>query len=362
MRRALRLARRAQGRTWPNPMVGAVLVRNGVVVGEGYHRKAGRAHAEVLALDAAGDKAAGADLYVTLEPCHCHGRTPPCTDRIQAAGVARVFVGACDPNPRESGAGIEVLRAASIEVHAGVLEAECMDLNRVYNRFIVDARPFVRVKAACSLDGRMAPASRDARWISGKEARVFAHRLRSASQAVCVGVGTVLQDDPALDVRHLRGKNPAVVVLDSRLRTPPDAHLLKLDRKAPVWIYHCQDAPKARVAGLRAAGAELVRVAARDGRPDWLAVLRDLFGRGVYQLLVEGGAGVIGSLIEARLVDWLDLILAPCLLGSDGVPVGTWNGPEKVALAPHLIAMRSRRLGPDLLLQGEVDWPEGGEA
>jgi len=349
---ALKLARRARRRTWPNPMVGAVVVKAGRVVAGGYHKRAGRPHAEAEALERAGRRARGADLYVTLEPCHRHGRTGPCTDLIKAAGIRRVFVGTKDPNPKESGRGLAVLRRAGIPVIAGVLEDECCALNEVYNVFITRRRPFILVKAAASLDGRMAAFSGDSRWISGKESRRHAHRLRAQADAVLVGAGTVLKDDPSLNVRHVSGKNPAVVILDSDLRVSERARVFRVRRGAPVWVY-------SRKAGKAIAGAEIIRVAERGELLDLRAVCRDLFKRGVYSLLVEGGSAVIGSLLRARLVDRLDLHLAPCLLGAGGVPLGDWRGPGKVAAAPRLFDVRWRRRGDDMCCSGRIEWPVG---
>ncbi len=356
---ALRLARRAGTRTWPNPRVGAVVVRGGRVVGQGYHHRPGQAHAEVLALDQAGAAARGADLYVTLEPCHCWGRTPPCTDRVLEAGVRRVFLGALDPNPQECGAGVERLRRSGVEVREGVLEAACRELNREYEVFIRQGRPYVVAKAAVSLDGRLAPASRDARWVSSKESRTYAHQLRARHQGILVGIGTVLQDDPALNVRHVRGRDPIVVILDSALRTPPASRVLTTRRRAPVWIYGAERAPRARAAALTRAGASVVRVPARRGRLALDAVLADVLARGVYSLLVEGGSRVLGGLLEARLVDRVELAVAGCLLGADGVPLAQLAGPDRVADAPRIAPLAVRRLGPDVLLAGPLVWPGG---
>jgi diaminohydroxyphosphoribosylaminopyrimidine deaminase/5-amino-6-(5-phosphoribosylamino)uracil reductase len=351
---ALQLARRARRRTWPNPMVGAVLVKDGRVVAVGYHKKAGRPHAEAEAIDRAGRRARGADLYVTLEPCHRTGRTGPCTERIKAAGVRRVFVGTKDPNPEESGRGLAVLRRNKITVVAGVLEDECRLLNEVYNVFITKRRPFILVKAAASLDGRMAARGGDSRWISGKASRRHAHRLRAQADAVMVGAGTVLKDDPSLNVRHVPGKNPAVVILDSDLRVSRRARVFRVRRGAPVWVY-------SRKTGKTIAGAEIIEVAGRGELLDLRAVCRDLFKKGVYSLLVEGGSAVIGSLLRAKLVDRLELHLAPCLLGAEGVPLGEWRGPKKVAAAPRLFDVSWRRRGDDMCCSGRVEWP-GGKA
>jgi diaminohydroxyphosphoribosylaminopyrimidine deaminase/5-amino-6-(5-phosphoribosylamino)uracil reductase len=346
---ALRLARRAQRRTWPNPMVGAVVVKRGRVVATGYHKQAGRPHAEAEALGRAGRRARGADLYVTLEPCHRTGRTGPCTDRIKAAGIRRVFVGTKDPNPKESGRGLAVLRRNKIPVVAGVLEEECRSLNEVYNVFITRRRPFILVKAAASLDGRMAACGGDSRWISGKESRRHAHRLRAQADAVLVGAGTVQKDDPSLNVRHVAGKNPAVVILDSDPGVSRRARVFYVRRGAPVWVY-------SRKTRRKIAGAEIVEVAGRGDLLDLRAVCRDLYKKGVYSLLVEGGSTVIGSLLRAKMVDRLDLHLAPCLLGAEGVPLGDWRGPRKVAVAPRLADVRWRRRGDDMCCSGRLIW------
>jgi len=346
---ALHQARRARRRTWPNPMVGAVLVKRGRVLAAGYHKKAGRPHAEAEVIDRAGRQARGADLYVTLEPCHRTGRTGPCTELIKAAGIRRVFVGTKDPNPKESGRGLAVLRRAKIPVVAGVLEDECRSLNEVYNVFITKRRPFILVKAAASLDGRMAARGGDSRWISSKESRRHAHRLRAQADAVLVGAGTVQKDNPSLNVRHVPGKNPAVVILDSDPGVSRSARAFCIRRGAPVWVY-------SRKTRRKIAGAEIVEVAGRGDLLDLRAVCRDLYKRGVYSLLVEGGSAVIGSLLRAKMVDRLELHLAPRLLGAEGVPLGDWRGPRKVAAAPRLVDVRWRRRGDDMCCSGRIVW------
>lgn len=360
LRRARQLAARARERTWPNPMVGAVVVRRGRVVGEGYHHRAGLAHAEIEALRRAGRLARGADLYVTLEPCHCLGCTGACTEAIIAAGIKRVFIGTLDPNPREQGRSVALLRRAGLEVEVGICEQRCRELNEVYNTFITQQRCFVLVKAAASLDGRIAARGGNSQWISSLAARTYAHRLRARAGAVMVGAGTVRADDPALDVRHVKGRNPAVAVIDRELSTSPRARLVGLDRAAPVWIYTSRRAPARRIARLEAAGARVVATPLRRGRLDLGWVLADLFGKGVYRLLVEGGGRLIGGLLQARLVDRLELVLAGRLLGSGGVPLAAWPGPLRVAAAPRIEPLRARRLGPDWLLSGPVAYQGRG--
>ena len=358
MKMALRLARRARERTWPNPMVGAVVVKNGRVLGQGYHRRAGQPHAEALALERAGKAARGSDLYVTLEPCHRHGRTGPCSELIHRAGIRRVFVGTLDPNPREQGRGIATLLRMGIKVETGLLAEECRNLNEVYNVFIGGKRPFVHMKAAASLDGRIAAGSGDARWISSKLARVHAHRLRSRSQAVMVGAGTVRKDDPRLDVRHLRGRNPAVVLLDPRLSVKPRANIFRVERGAPVLVFCRSTASGGMEKRLTGAGAEVIRVRSRRGEMPLEPVLAELLERGVYRLLVEGGSGVFGRLFSRRLVDRVDVIVAGCILGSSGVPMVDMPGPPRVAAAPRLKGVTFKRLGDDMCISGSVSWPD----
>ncbi len=357
MRRALQLARRARERTWPNPMVGALVLKRGRVVGEGYHRRAGLAHAEVVALDRAAGSARGGDLFVTLEPCHRTGRTGPCTERILAAGIRRVFVGTQDPNPAERGRGIAVLRRAGIDVEVGILERECRELNEVYNVFIKGLRPFVILKAASSLDGRIATRSGDSRWISSEPARTYAHRLRSHAGAVLVGARTVKVDDPRLDVRHVPGRNPAVAVLDARLALSPRARIFKLKRYAPVIVYTSNKAPLRAEQHLIEAGASVVRVAERRGRLSLRRVLADLLARGVFRLLVEGGSEVMGSFFSNRLVDRLEVIVTGRILGSAGVPLLSMAGPTRVAKAPRIDSPSWKKLGPDMCCSGKLEWP-----
>ena len=340
-------------------MVGAVVVRNGRIVGEGYHHRPGLAHAEVEALERAGSKAQGADLYVTLEPCHCFGRTGPCTACILASGIRRVFVGTTDPNPHECGRGLQVLRQAGVTVIEGVLENQCQKLNEDYSLFIREGRPLVVLKAATSLDGRIATATGASQWLTGERARREAHRLRASANAVLVGAGTAAADDPELTVRHVRGPNPAVVVLDGRLSLSPQARLLHIDRGAPVWVFCVAPAHARRRRALESAGASVVALSATRGRErlDLKAVLRELFKRGIYRLLVEGGADVHGAFMSQRLVDRLELFIAPLVLGSEGVPLVRWKGMGTPQKAPRLVDVSFRQLGNDAHCSGRLCWP-----
>lgn len=337
MARALELARRGLFTTDPNPRVGCVIVRGDVVVGEGWHVRAGEPHAEIHALNAAGARARGADVYLTLEPCAHHGKTPPCVDALIAAGIGRVIAGMRDPNPRVDGDGFAALDRAGIAWSVGLLEEQACALNPGFIQRMTRGRPFVRVKLAASLDGRTALASGESRWITGEAARADVQRLRARSSAVLTGIETVLVDDPALTVRTFDiGRQPVRVVLDSRLRMAREAQMLRLPGKT--WILAAAAEPQRRQA-LEQAGAEVI-VSASDaaGRIDLARALGLLAEREVNEVLVEAGAKLCGSLLEAGLVDELVLYLAPHLLG-DGAR-GLFHLPG--------IARMSDRIGFDI--------------
>ena len=343
MRRALRLAARAAGRTSPNPLVGAVLVRDDRVIGEGYHHAAGEPHAEVNALRKAGD-ARGATLYVNLEPCTHQGRTPPCVDAIKEAGVARVVVAMRDVDPRTDGKGIRALRAAGIAVEEGMLRDEAERLNAGFVSRITRGRPFVLVKLAATVDGRVAVKGR--RYLSGKPALREVHRLRNRFDAVMVGIGTVLADDPALTVREVKGRDPLRVVVDADARTPPAAKVVRANDPQHTVIFVARDADVRRTNRLRDAGVLLATVPRADGGLDLGAVLRWLGAHGVNTVLSEAGPHVAGTLVRSHLADRLLLLLSP-IAGGDGPPA-----LEGVASASELRDVRVRRLGPDLAIEG----------
>jgi diaminohydroxyphosphoribosylaminopyrimidine deaminase/5-amino-6-(5-phosphoribosylamino)uracil reductase len=354
MARAVALARRALGRTSPNPAVGAVVVKGGRVVGEGWTRPAGGPHAEVVALRRAGARARGATLYVTLEPCAHHGRTPPCADAVIAAGLGRVVAAVGDPNPRVRGRGLRRLAAAGIAVTTGVLAEEAGAVSAWFRHFIVRRRPYVILKLAASLDGRIATAAGASRWISGPAARRWVHALRNRVDAVMVGSGTVLADDPALTCRLRGGRDPLRVVIDGRLRTPPRARVIRQRSRAGTVIATTRAAPAARGRALARAGAEVLVVPSRRRHVPLAAVLRALAARGVTSVLVEGGGGLAAAALRARLVDQLVVVSAPLLLGGDGRPMLGPLGVGRLARAPRLARPRVTRLGADLLLEGPV--------
>ncbi len=363
MRLALAEARRALGRVSPNPAVGAVVVRDGRVVGRGHTRPPPGSHAEVVALAGAGEAARGAALYVTLEPCAHHGRTPPCTDAILQAGIAEVHVAMLDPDPQVSGRGLAELERAGVRVHLGEGEAEVRRLLEAYVKHRTTGLPFVVVKFAASLDGRIAAASGDSRWLSGPRAREWVHRLRAQVDAIAVGSGTVLADDPHLTARprgRLARRQPLRVVLDGRGRIPPTARVL--DTAAPTLVATTgASSPEWRQAIARR-GAEVLLLPAADGHPDPGALLRELGRRGVLLLLVEGGGEVLGSLFDAGLVDKVHAVIAPVIVGARearGAVEG--RGARVMAEALRLQRVSVRRLGDDILVTGYVGpQTEGG--
>lgn len=346
MQRALALAERGWGRVAPNPMVGAVVVREGEVVGEGYHGSFGGPHAEVEALRQAGERARGATLYVTLEPCNHHGKTPPCTEAILRAGVRRVVYAVGDPTEGAAG-GADRLRAAGVEVELGLCEGEARELNLAFFTAAVEERTFVALKLALSLDGRIAEAPGRRTAITGPRALRETHRLRAGHDAVAVGVGTVLADDPLLTVREWAApaRPPIRVVLDARLRTPAKSRAVATTDQAPLWVLTAASADPDRVRELEARGARVVVVEeVAPGRLDLAVALRTLWREGVTSLLCEGGAQVASSLIEGGFVDRLYLIYAPVLVGARGLPAfeGEGHGPWRV--------VTRRPLGRDTLL------------
>jgi diaminohydroxyphosphoribosylaminopyrimidine deaminase/5-amino-6-(5-phosphoribosylamino)uracil reductase len=357
LRRALDLAARARGLTSPNPMVGAVLVRDGTVVGEGCHWQAGGPHAEIEALEAAGPAARGATLYITLEPCAHQGRTPPCAPAVLRAGVARVVVAMVDPNPVVAGRGLALLREAGVEVEVGLLGAEAAALNRAFVTSMREGRPHVTLKAAMTLDGRIADLHGVSQWITGEPARRSAHRLRADSDAIVVGVGTVLRDDPRLDVRLDAPwpREPLRVVLDSAARTPPRARVLHVGQPSRTVVFVTAAAPAERVRTVAATGATVLVVADREGRVDVDAVLAHLFERDVRAVLVEGGGEVHASFLEADVVDRVAVFVAPTLLGGrQATPVVGGRGRELKNAMRLSAPMTVTALGDDILIEADV--------
>jgi len=357
MARALRLAEQGLWTTSPNPRVGCVLVRDGLVVGEGWHERAGEPHAEVHALHAAGERARGATAYVTLEPCSHFGRTPPCAQALLAAGVVRVVAAMEDPNPLVAGQGLAALRAGGITVEAGLLADAARELNLGFVSRMTRGRPWVRVKLAASLDGRTALAGGESQWITGREARRDGHRFRARACAILAGIGTIEFDDPQLTVREVdTSRQPWRVVVDGGLRLSPQARVLHGGGTLVVCGAAADSAAgEARGAALRAAGAEILRLPGEGGHVDLAALLGELARRGCNELHVEAGGRLAGALLARGLVDELLLYLAPCLIGDTGR--GLFALPELASLAdrPQLAIRDLRMVGADLRLLARLN-------
>jgi diaminohydroxyphosphoribosylaminopyrimidine deaminase/5-amino-6-(5-phosphoribosylamino)uracil reductase len=365
MARALRLAERGLYTTDPNPRVGCLLVRNGAVIGEGWHQRAGGPHAERAALAAAGEASRGATAYVTLEPCCHHGRTPPCTEALMAAEVARVVAAMQDPNPLVAGKGLQALRAGGVAVEVGVLEDQAWALNPGFVKRMSQGLPFVRCKLAASLDGRTAMASGESKWISSEAARRDVHRLRARSSAILTGIGTVLADDPSLTVRLPTTKLPGMdpdepvgqplrVVADSRLRFPITARMLSLPGRT---LIACGDADPAHRARLEAAGAGVHTFAGSEDRIDLASLLRHLADEGVNEVLVEAGPTLAGAFLAAGLADEIILYLAPHLMGDGARGLFHLPGLERIRDRIGLVVTDVRMVGPDLRVRAR---PVGG--
>lgn len=353
---ALELAAKGAGRVSPNPMVGAVVVQNERVVGRGYHQAVGGPHAEVHALDDAGEAAQGATLYVTLEPCNHHGRTPPCTEKILRAGVKKVVVAMADPNPKVRGGGNAYLKDKGLEVTCGVLEGEALRLNESFIKFIRTGQPFVVLKMAATLDGRIATSSGDARWVTGDRARELVHRMRHSVDAIMVGIGTVRADDPELTTRlpeaDSDGVDPIRLVLDTHLSMPPGARMLCQQSEASTYIVCTADADKGRRRALSDAGAEILEVPLHEGRIDLVDLVKRLGEMEISSLLIEGGAAVAGSALRSGIVDKVALFFAPKLLGGEGTPMCAGPGPEWMKQALAIEKMTVEHVGADILIQG----------
>jgi diaminohydroxyphosphoribosylaminopyrimidine deaminase / 5-amino-6-(5-phosphoribosylamino)uracil reductase len=356
---ALRLAAKGQGRTSPNPMVGAVVVAGNRIVGQGYHRRAGGPHAEVIALRAAGPRSKRATLYVSLEPCcHTNKRTPPCVPLVAAAGLRRVVVAMADPNPKVSGRGIRALRRAGLALSVGCLRHEAERLNEAYRHWVRTGLPFVTLKAAMTMDGKIATAGGESQWITGEPARRYAHRLRSRMDAILVGAGTVRRDDPRLTVRLGRGaaaakpaRQPLRVILDSRLRIPLKARVLG----PGTVIATTAHAPTGRIKQVQAKGAQVLLLPARNGRVSLRACLAELGKQGVTSVLIEGGSEVNASALRAGLVNRVALFIAPTLLGGqDAKGLIGGQSPRRLAQALPLGDIRIQPLGRDFLLEGTL--------
>ncbi|CUH94224.1 Riboflavin biosynthesis protein RibD [Propionispora sp. 2/2-37] len=360
MQRALQLAAKSRGKTSPNPMVGAVIVNNGQIVGEGWHQAAGTPHAEIHALCQAGHLAKNATLYVTLEPCCHYGRTGPCSDAIITAGIKKVIVAMTDPNPVVAGKGISILRANAIEVVEGVLSHEAAKLNEVFIKWITTKMPFGVLKTAMTLDGKIAAFTGHSKWITGEQARDYGHRLRNIYDAILVGIGTVLADDPALTTRIPGGKNPLRVVVDSMARIPLTAKLLN-DNQAPVVIAVSPNASEEKLAALRSKHADIVIVPCGPrGGIDLRGLFEILGRRSITSIFIEGGSRINASAISAGLIDKAYWFIAPKFIGGSNAPgpIGG-TGLETMEKALTLEDIELERVGEDILITAYLQGREG---
>jgi diaminohydroxyphosphoribosylaminopyrimidine deaminase/5-amino-6-(5-phosphoribosylamino)uracil reductase len=357
LRRALKLAARGQGRVEPNPMVGCVIVKRGRVIGEGYHHRFGGPHAEIEALRRCRESPRGATVYVTLEPCGHYGKTPPCTDALIAAQVARVVAPLEDPNPPVAGQGLAALRKAGIRVAVGLLAEQAADLNAPFFKLVRERRPWVILKWAQSLDGKIATRMGDSKWISDEVCRAHAHRVRGRLDAILVGIGTVLRDDPLLTCRVGRPRRVATrIVLDANLRTPLRSQLVRSARQVPTWIYHAREAPVRRARALARAGCVLHAVSGVGGRLSLAAILDDLGRQQMTNVLVEGGGKLLGSFFDQGLADEFHVYIAPTLIGGAAAPGPLQgNGVRSIAAALSLSRGASlTRLGDGYFVCGRV--------
>ena len=359
MRQALRLARKGLGKTSPNPMVGAVIVKDNQVIGKGYHRYFGGKHAEINAIENAGESVDGATLYVNLEPCCYHGKTPPCVDAVIRNKIGRVVIGSLDPNSRVSGKSVELLRQQGIETKVGVLEEECRSLNEAHFKYMATGMPLVTVKFAQTLDGRIATITGNSRWISSAESRRLAHKLRATNDAVMVGAGTILHDDPQLTVRLVKGRNPARIILDSGLRIPLASKVITSREAASTIVATTSRADKDKLSRLQSMGIEVV-VTQEDGagKVDLKELLGMLGQRGISSVLVEGGSEVITSMLRLNLVDKLVIIVAPRIMGKGIEAVGELKIND-VSKALKLSFKKINRMGEDLVIEARVNRDEG---
>ena len=357
MQMALDLAARGRGFTSPNPLVAAVVVKDGAVVGQGYHQFAGGPHAEVYAIDAAGGQARGATLYVNLEPCNHTGRTPPCTLKIIEAGIRRVVVGMQDPNPAVTGGGVDFLKQRGIEVTLGVCGEAAEALNEVFIKYIRTRRPFVIAKCAATLDGRIATRTGDSKWVTGEAARAWVHELRQAVDAILVGVGTVAADDPRLTTRRAgrEVKDPVRVILDTHARIPLSARVIRHASGADTIVVAGPGAfvdAQRRIAGK---GVRVIEAATREGRIDLSALMGQLGAMGITSILIEGGSRVLASAFRAGVVDKACFFFAPLISGGDdGVPICSGPGPDRMRDCIRLVRIRTRRFGDDVMIEGYV--------
>lgn len=356
MRLALDLAKKGMGHTSPNPMVGCVVVKDGHIITEGYHERYGSFHAERNALTKCDADLRGAQMYVTLEPCCHHGKTPPCTDIIIEKGIGKVYIGSMDPNPKVAGRGAQILREHGIKVETGLLEEECLALNDIFFHYITTKMPYVAMKYAMTMDGKIATYTGDSKWVTGEEARHHVHELRKQYSAIMVGIGTVLADNPMLNCRIERGVDPIRIVCDSRLRISLDCQLVKTAKDIPTIVCYADDGgQEEKLAALQEAGVELLE-SPGDGKVDFESVLKELGSRKIDSVLVEGGGTLHGTVLKSGLVNKIYCYVAPKLIG--GRDARTPVEGDGFALMKEALAVRDMeimKLGKDICISGHVE-------
>ncbi|MCP4255147.1 MAG: bifunctional diaminohydroxyphosphoribosylaminopyrimidine deaminase/5-amino-6-(5-phosphoribosylamino)uracil reductase RibD [Candidatus Scalindua sp.] len=351
---AIRIARKGIGKTSPNPMVGSVIVANGKVIGQGYHKRCGDHHAEINAINSTKKNIKGSTFYVTLEPCSHHGRTPPCIAALIKEKPERVVVGSLDPNPEVNGKGIKILRSKGIKVDVGIRESECLQLNEHYFKFVKTGMPFITVKYAQTLDGRIATSSGDSQWISSEASRKYVHRLRGINMGIMVGAGTVVADNPQLTVRHVRGKNPFRIIVDSKLRIPIKSSVLT-DTNAHLTIIATTSSASAReIAAIKKLGVDVwVVKKERDGMVSLKDLLRELGEREIVSVLVEGGSEIITSLLKAGLVDKMIIPIAPKIVGKGLEAIGDLK-INKINKSIKFSSFKTIKKGDDIIFEGRM--------
>ena len=353
MKRALELAKKGEGKVNPNPLVGALIVKNNKIIGEGYHEVYGGNHAEINAIKNSKESLGGATIYVTLEPCHHYGKTPPCVESIIKHGFSKVFIGQIDPNPLVAGKSIEKLKKAGIEVKVGVLEEECIKLNEVFNKYILSNEPYVLLKAAMSLDGKIATTSGESMWITGEISRENLHKLRNKYSAIMVGVNTVIKDNPSLTCRVPNGRNPIRIIVDSKIRIPLDSRVLDISNESRCLIATTEKASKDKIKQLKDRGIEVLILQDKDERVDIRKLIEELGRLKIDGVLLEGGGTLNFSFLEAGLVDKVEFYIAPKIIGGDkaktpveGVGIGVLSETFNIK------NISTKFLGEDLLIEG----------
>ena len=351
---AIRLARKGIGKTSPNPMVGSVIVANGKIIGRGYHKRCGDHHAEINAINNVKKNIKGSTFYITLEPCSHYGRTPPCVDALIQANPERVVVGSLDPNPEVNGKGVRILRSKDIKVDVGVLESECRQLNESYFKFIKTGMPYITVKYAQTLDGRIATKSGDSQWISSEASRKYVHRLRSVNDGIMVGAGTVAADNPQLTVRHVKGKNPIRIIVDSKLRISIKSSVLTDANTHLTLIAVTSGASDVKISSVKKRGAEVLVVKKiRNDRVNLKDLLIKLGKREIISVLVEGGSEIITSLLKANLVDKMIIPIAPKIIGKGLDAIGDLN-INKINNAVRFSSFKTMKKGDDIIFEGTI--------